>query len=385
MVIFLYVLSGLFLLLATHPFVTYPLSLLLARLVMKPSGNPPAPAADDQRLRFAICMCAYNEEKVMHQKMANLLALRKQDPDLEILVYVDGASDGTAEILRGYADRIHLIDSQERHGKTHGMNLLVAQATAPIIVFTDATVLLDEQLLTRLRPYFNDPNVGCVSGHLIYTGTEASETAKSGSLYWRLEEWIKNLEGETGSVMGADGSLFAIRRALHNPPPDHLIDDMYVSFMILGQGYRIVQATDVTAYEASVSDPREEFRRKARIACQAFNVHCFLWPRIRKFDPLTLYKYLSHKLVRWFTIYSLALSAFFLLLALITAGATPVALLLVVSALTALVIGWLYSIKPFSQIADLLVALAGAGLGVWQSIRGKRYQTWVPAASIRKA
>jgi cellulose synthase/poly-beta-1,6-N-acetylglucosamine synthase-like glycosyltransferase len=385
MVIFLYVLSGLFLLLAIHPFVTYPLSLLLARRLMQPSDAPPKQQEQGQKLRFAICMCAYNEERIMRQKMANLLALRKQDPDLEILVYVDGATDGTAEILRGYAGKIRLIDSRERLGKTHGMNLLVAQATAPVIVFTDATVLLDEQVLLKLRPYFDDPDVGCVSGHLVYTNCGESATAKSGSLYWRLEEWIKKLEGETGSVMGADGSLFAIRRALHHPPPDHLIDDMYVSFMILGEGYRIVQATDVTAYEASVSDPREEFRRKARIACQAFNVHCFLWPRIRKFDPLTLYKYLSHKLIRWFTIYSLSLSVFFLLLALVIAGATPVALLLVFSALAVLVIGGLYAIKPFSQIADLLIALAGVGLGVWQSIRGKHYQTWVPAASIRKA
>lgn len=384
MVIFLYVLSGLFLLLAIHPFTTYPLSLLLVRKLTKPA-DAPKPLEHGRQLRFAICMCAYNEERVMHQKMANLLALRKQDPDLEILVYVDGATDRTAEILHGYSEQIQLIDSRERHGKTHGMNLLVAQATAPVIVFTDATVLLDEQALVKLRPYFDDPDVGCVSGHLVYTNFGESATAKSGSMYWRLEEWIKKLEGETGSVMGADGSLFAIRKALHHPPPDHLIDDMYVSFMILGEGYRIVQATDVTAYEASVSDPREEFRRKARIACQAFNVHCFLWPRIRKFAPLTLYKYLSHKLIRWFTIYSLSLSAFFLLLALIMAGAAPVALLLVFSMLTFLVIGSLYAITPFSQIADLLIALAGAGFGVWQSIRGKRYQTWVPAASIRKA
>ncbi len=384
MVIFLYVLSGFFLLLALHPFVTYPLSLLLAGRLIAPSAAAARPRAQERRLRFAICMCAYNEERVMHQKMANLLALRKQDPDLEILVYVDGATDRTAEILRGYAGQIRLIDSPERHGKTHGMNLLVAQATAPIIVFTDATVLLDEQVLVKLRPYFDDPDVGCVSGHLVYTNSGESTTARSGSLYWRLEEWIKKLEGETGSIMGADGSLFAIRRILHRPPPDHLIDDMYVSFMILSEGYRILQATDVTAYEASVSDPREEFRRKARIACQAFNVHCFLWPRILKFDPLTLYKYLSHKLIRWFTIYFLSLSVFFLLLALVIAGATPVALLLVFSTMTILIIGGVYEIKPFSQMADLLVALAGAGLGVWQSIRGKHYQTWVPAASIRK-
>jgi hypothetical protein len=42
-------------------------------------------------------------------------------------------------------------------------------------------------------------------------------------------------------------------------------------------------------------------------------------------------------------------------------------------------------VKPFSQVADILVAFTGAGLGVWRSIRGERFQTWTPAASIRKS
>jgi cellulose synthase/poly-beta-1,6-N-acetylglucosamine synthase-like glycosyltransferase len=386
MVTLLFVLGGIFLLLAIHPFVIYPLSLaLVRRLVKVPDSLQVGKYRSQQKLRFAICMCAYNEERVIRQKVVNLLALRDHEPDLEIFVYVDGATDRTAEILREYSEQIRLFVSPERHGKTHGMNLLVAQATAQIIVFTDATVLLDGEVMQKLRPYFDDSSVGCVCGHLVYTNSGESVTATSGSLYWRVEELIKKLEQDTGSVMGADGSLFAIRKALHHPPPDHLIDDMYVSFMILADGYRIVQAADAIAYEASVSDSREEFRRKARIACQAFNVHRFLWPHIRRLDPLTVYKYLSHKLVRWFTIYSLSLSLVFLLMALSLAGMPLAALLLVFSILAALAIGCLWTVKPFSQIADLLVALGGVGFGIWQSMRGKRYQTWVPAASIRKA
>jgi cellulose synthase/poly-beta-1,6-N-acetylglucosamine synthase-like glycosyltransferase len=386
MTILFCVLSAFFLLLAAHPFVTYPLSLkIIRRLSGPPAASQVARSGPGRPLRLAICMCAYNEERVIRQKMSNLLALREHDPELDILVYVDGATDRTAEILRDYTDKIQLFISHERHGKTHGMNLLVSHATAPVIVFTDTNVILERGALQKLRPYFDDSDVGCVCGHLVYTNPEESVTAASGSLYWRLEELTKRLEEETGSVMGADGSLFAIRRALHRPPPDHLIDDMYVSFMILLEGHRIVQATDVTAYESSVSVPGEEFRRKMRIACQAFNVHRLLWRHIRQLDALTVYKYVSHKLIRWFAIYSLSMSLVFLLAALFGAGESLAAILLICSILTGLVVGCLWTIKPFSQVADLLIALAGAGFGVWQSIRGERYQTWVPAASVRKA
>lgn len=370
------------LLLAIHPFVTYPLSLRVIKRLMP--SRALAIGAEPDRQSFAVCMCAYNEERVIEAKLENLLSLREGESGLEILVYVDAATDGTAEILRRYEDRITLHISPERHGKTHGMNLLVSKARASILVFTDANVMLDSKALNALRRYFTDPEVGCVCGNLVYTNGGDSVTAASGSLYWRLEEGIKKLEEATGSIMGADGSLFAIRRALHHPPPDHIIDDMYVSFRILCDGYRIVQATDVRAYEESVTDRREEFRRKVRIACQAFNVHRLIWPRLRRLDGLTRYKYVSHKLIRWLSIYFLALAGLFFEGALMAAGLHELALGLGTAALLAFVAGQYAGIRPFAQITDILAALLGAGLGVWQSLRGNLYQTWTPAASIRK-
>jgi len=378
-------LGGLALLLALHPFVTYPLSLLCLRGLQRPRPTPSQPLPLPARPSFAICMCAYNEAAVIDAKMRNLLALRNAEPDLEILVYVDAASDCTAEILGRYADRITLLVSAERRGKTAGMNCLVALAKAPIIVFTDANVMLDAGALPALRRHFADPEVGCVCGNLIYVNGDDSVTAATGSLYWRLEEMIKRLEGATGSVMGADGSLFAIRRALHHPPPEHIIDDMYVSFMILCDGYRIVQATDVRAYEKSASSASEEFRRKQRIACQAFNAHRLLWPRLRRLDGLTLYKYLSHKLLRWLCIYFLAIALLSFGLALVIAGQAVAAGVLAGLAGLGLAIGYRFPLKPFAQIFDIVSALFAVGLGLWRSLRGELFQTWTPAASVRQA
>ncbi len=42
-----------------------------------------------------------------------------------------------------------------------------------------------------------------------------------------------------------------------------------------------------------------------------------------------------------------------------------------------------YVCEPFAQIADLLLAMLGTGLGVLRSLRGERFQTWTPANSIR--
>jgi cellulose synthase/poly-beta-1,6-N-acetylglucosamine synthase-like glycosyltransferase len=382
-VMLLWMLGLLCLLLACHPFVTYPWSLIVLqalRPVIRSSGEK----IPEAQLSCAICVCAYNEERSIARKVENLLALRKREPGLELLIYVDGAGDRTAEILQEFASEIQLYVSTERRGKTHGMNLLASKARAPLLIFTDANVLMDLDCVQDFRRYFTDPAIGCVCGNLVYTNSAASATASSGSAYWRFEEAVKKLEMESGSMMGADGSVFAIRRALHQPPPDHIIDDLYVSLMIMCSGYRVIQASDALAYEESVVSAREEFKRKIRIACQAFNVHRLLWPELRKLDAVTFYKYVSHKLIRWFTIYFLALAAVFFVTALMVAGHVRSAIALIVCASAALLLGFVSSIKPFAQLAGILAAFVGTGLGVWRSLRGERYQTWTPAASIRK-
>lgn len=383
MVTALLILGFLCLLAACHPFVTYPWSLIVLQALypVKRSQLNDIPQAD---LSCAICVCAYNEERGIERKVRNLLALRAQEPSLEILVYVDGAGDRTAQILGEYASQIDLHIATERRGKTHGMNLLASKAQASILIFTDANVLMDLNCVGDFRRYFADPEIGCVCGNLIYTNGGTSATASSGSAYWRFEEVVKKLEMESGSMIGADGSVFAIRRSLHVAPPEHIIDDMYVSLMILCGGHRVIQASDALAYEESVVSAREEFNRKIRIACQAFNVHRLLWPKLRKLDGITVYKYVSHKLIRWFTIYLLAMAVVAFEAALIAAGHPRIAVALMVGGAGALLLGCISSVKPFAQLAGIVAAFAGTGLGVWRSIRGERYQTWTPAASIRK-
>jgi cellulose synthase/poly-beta-1,6-N-acetylglucosamine synthase-like glycosyltransferase len=366
------------LLLALHPFITYPAILwLLARIRPRPVARG-TPAG-----RVALCVCAYNEERVIRAKIENMLALQSSVSDLEILIYVDGSRDRTAEIVREFGDQIRLVASAERLGKSHGMNTLVRMTEADYLVFSDANVEFAPDALPPLLAPFADPDVGCVCGHLVYTEAVGTATATTGSLYWRLEELIKTYEGEIGSVMGADGSIFALRRSLHVPPPPDLIDDMFVSFSVLCSGHRIVRAADAYAYEESVHSPAEDFQRKIRIACQAFNVHRALWPELRRTSWLNLFQYVSHKLLRWLTIFLLGAGSAFLAagLALELDVRVFVTLALVAAVCVAAII-----LKPVGKLATLreaFSAFVATGIGVVRSLRGERFQTWNPPASAR--
>lgn len=381
MSVLLLILCGLAALAVVYPYLIYPM--ILARLparALKPAVTP-----EGRRPRISLAFCAYNEEAVLPAKLENLRRLRDTDPELEILAYSDGSSDATVALLQAEASWLRVFPSSDRHGKSHGMNTLVQAAQGDIVVFTDANVMLDPAALPALRLAFGDGSVGCVCGHLIYTNGDEGATAATGSLYWRLEERIKALESRSGSTMGADGSIFAVRRALYRPVPPDIIDDMYVSLSILCDGYRVVRDDAVIAYERAATDSGDEFRRKIRIACQAFNCHRLLRPRLKRLAPLDRFKYLSHKVLRWFGIYFLALGALAAGLWLTLQGFGLVALAGLPAAGVLYLAGRAGVPKVLAKVVEILRAMAATGIGLMKSRQGERFQTWELPASSRKA
>ena len=378
MVPILLLVAGLAMVAGLYSFLFYApsLGLLAARPVVR--SRP----ASEEGLRLTLCFCAYREEHVVPLKLQNLRLLRARHPDLEILAYVDASPDRTAELLEAAPELLTVIVGEARRGKSFGMNRLVAAASGDIVVFTDANVLLKDDALDVIVEHFADSGVGCVCGRLLYVD-DHNPAAHLNSLMWRLEERIKRAETRTGSVIGADGSLFAIRRALHRPPPADIIDDFYVSLSILLDGHRVVSAPDAIAYENSVHDPYEEMQRKIRIACQAWNVHRLLWPRIRRLDAVHLYKYVAHKLLRWFSPFALAIGVLLLLSALGLALPLAVFLALLVGAPVLLALGLWLRIGPIEAVHSILLSLLGVGVGIARSLRGERFQTWTPATSAR--
>jgi cellulose synthase/poly-beta-1,6-N-acetylglucosamine synthase-like glycosyltransferase len=369
-------LSVFFLLLSIHPFVTYPLSLMLVR------RRPSPPVAPSPLPTFAICVCAYNEERTIAEKARNMIAVAEAVPNCELFIYVDGASDRTLERLEPFRDRINVVAAEVRRGKSHGMNVLVDRCAADIVVFTDANVELDLNVLPEIAPWFSDPAVGCVCGHLVYSNPDESAMSSSGSLYWRIEEAIKQLESDAYSVVGADGSLFAIRRTAHHVVPDDIIDDFYISMKILIDGMRVVRAPNALAFEKSATSTYDEFRRKIRIACQAFNVHRLIWPEIWP-RPALAYCYVSHRLLKWVIGYNLLLAGLFFLLAMLAVfPPAPVlgAVLIVIAAFALLVAA---KFGPALKTLAMLLSFAGTAWGVWRSVRGDRFQTWTPTPSAR--
>lgn len=374
--------------LALHPFVTYPLSLRLAAAVWRGGGGGGGRAGAEAG-PVAILVCAYNEAGVIGDKLRNCLALRAETPGTSVFVYTDGCSDGTPEVVREVGgDEVHLVEGRERRGKSHGMNRLARAALergAEVLFFTDANVAIDAGAVRAIRRSFADPAVGCVTGHLRYVNPGDSATAQVGARYWSADEALKQLETRTGSCMGADGSIFGIRAALFREVPEGIIDDFYTSMSIVCDGWRCIHDSGVMAFERSATASGEEYRRKVRIACRAFNCHRLLWPRLRRMGAWNRYKYVSHKLLRWLMGFSLAGAG------LAGAGAVLAAPgpwgvkggIAGAGVAGVLAVLWLPGF-PWTTMRQALLAVAATGVGVVRSLQGERFQTWSVAATTRQ-
>ena len=359
-----------------YPYLIYPV--LLKLWPKRPVSFGTADARDGRS--FTLLFCAYNEADSMPAKLQNIAELKVRYPSLSVLAFDDGSTDGTADLIERSALGIGLVRGSGRSGKAHGMKLLVSKADTEFLVFTDANVLLDISALDALVACYEDPSVGGVCGALRYIGSDESATAAVGGLYWRLEERLKDLESATGSVMGADGSIFSIRRALYPDFPDSVLDDLTVSMECVFRGYRLVKCNDVVAYEKLVSKRSDEFARKARIAGRAFATHTYLRPARRQMTRADRFRYASHKTVRWF-------GAAFLFVGSV-AGIAAVMLISPLGAIAAvsgiallIVVGLWTSSGLVSSCTEVLVAMVATLMGVLKALRGRVAVTWEPAKS----
>lgn len=380
---YLLAISVMFGVVAMHPFTTYPLSLYFLqwfirdRSLHERSGKQPS---------LGICVCAYNEEASIEEKLKNLAIVKEAyDGIVNVYLYNDFSSDRTADILNRYAEEFCVIHGVRRQGKSVGMNRLVAKCKEEIVLFSDANVEIEPDALNYFAAAFESPKVGCVCGSLEYVDCDREATAQISSFYWRLEEKIKELESKTGSAMGADGSLFAIRRKLYREVPNDIIDDMFTSLSILCDGYEIKHVPQARAFERAAQKTGEEFRRKKRIACRCINCFRLLTRRMSKLSVLDRYKFFSHKLVRWTCCGWLLVSAIFFTAYLSTAIGPRWTAACVFATTASLYCGHYGNLFGIRHLSEILLSFLAVGIGVVQSLFGMRYQTWQPASTAHKS
>lgn len=362
------------LLLVVYTYAGYPLLVTLwaklrPRVVAERSGFEP---------KVSVCLVVYNGAKHLAQKLESLQALDYPAELLEILIYSDGSTDGTAELSRELSrrdPRVQLFEGAERRGKPTGLNRLVAAATGDVLLMTDVRQTLAPRALRALLQPLSDPSVGCVSGSLVLAGDTGA------GAYWRYEKLIRGSEARLGSMVGVSGSLYAIRRAdFRELPSDVLLDDMFVPLQTAVGRKRIVLSHEAEAYDEAYAD-EQEFGRKVRTLAGNYQLVAKLPWLLSPFKNPVWFQLVSHKLLR-------LVCPFFLLgllwaSTLLALGSEPPSLrwpwqMLALGQLVFYALAWCgpRAGRVGSLARTFVVLNAAAVVGLWRFLRGSQRIAW---------
>lgn len=257
--------------------------------------------AQDVLPEVTLLIAAYNEESVVHDKMANTLNLDYPKEKLKVLWVTDGSTDSTNTELLKY-DCVEILYESKRGGKTAALNRGISHVTTPLIVFTDANTMINSTAILEIVSLFSSPNVGCVACEKrIAMNSRDSASAGGEGIYWKYESKLKELDARLFTAVGAAGELYAIRRELYESiENDTLLDDFVLSMKIAGKGYKIEYCKSAFAVESGSYDMKEERKRKIRIAAGGFQAIYRLQGLLNPFKyKLLSFQYISHRVLRW--------------------------------------------------------------------------------------
>jgi cellulose synthase/poly-beta-1,6-N-acetylglucosamine synthase-like glycosyltransferase len=249
----------------------------------------------------SIVIAAHNEELVIGRRIENLLALDYPPERLQILIGSDGSTDRTSEIVRLYRrPGIAFHDFALQRGKAQVLNDLVALARGKFVVFTDANTFFDPSAIKELiRGFRLAPSACAVVGKLEFR--TAAGTVNPDSFYWRYETLLKTLESRFGSVLGANGAIYAIKRTWFRAlPPGTIVDDFLIPMLMrLERGGMVIFRPAAKAWEMVPETVRDEFRRRVRIGAGDAHALRHTWRLLLPDQGMLAFTYWSHKIIRW--------------------------------------------------------------------------------------
>lgn len=263
-------------------------------------------------------VAAWNEKKWMGKKIQNGLDFDYPIDKIHHLYVTDGSDDGTPDAIREFPFpkniSFSVYHSPERKGKIAAVERIMEFVDTPIVIYSDANTEVNKDAIKNMVRHYEDPKVGAISGEKRIAISDSDSATAGEGIYWKYESFLKKLDSQFYSAVGAPGELFSIRTKFYRPvPADTLVEDFFLTMSIAKDGYKIVYEPDAYAVEAKSASVGEEMKRKIRIGAGGLQAVYRLAPLLNffKYGKLS-FQYISHRVLRW-TLAPLALPIIFVL------------------------------------------------------------------------
>ncbi|MEM1398422.1 MAG: glycosyltransferase [Pseudomonadota bacterium] len=234
----------------------------LARLF----GRNPELEGQSPGLNATVLIAARNEEAAIIDKLTSILDQEQGPHKVDVLVVSDGSQDATLERAQSVASpRVRAFQTAEHGGKAAALTEGLAQIDSDIVIFSDANSILSPGALKALLQPFADPTIGGTLGQPTPSKRRNGWIAKAERLYWHYDGALKQAESQLGGAVSAQGTLYAMRRALvPKVVLPAVTDDFYISVQAVDRGHRLAYVPEAIAVEDVTDRAGEEFMRRVR-------------------------------------------------------------------------------------------------------------------------
>ena len=273
-----------------------------------------------------------------------------------------------------------------RGGKALALNAAVRLARGEIVVFCDANARFEPEAVRNLVRNFADPDVGYVTGALQLMSAQSTVSGAGGGAYLRFENMLRAAETRVGSVIGVNGGVDAIRRALYSDVSRELITDFVLPLRVIASRHRVVFDPDARSAEVANAEIASEFRMRVRVALRALQGLAHMRGLLNPLRyPAASFCLWSHKVLRYaaFVFLVTALASNLWLAAALPAYRGLLVLHVgcyVLAALGIAGLGGRLLGRLTTVPAYVLVSYAAFAVAAYRFARGQTMATWQPRA-----
>lgn len=331
----------------------------------------------------SVIVVGHNVAATIKEKIRNTLALDYPKEKLELFVGSDGSTDDTVKIVSAHAaEGLKLVESVQRIGKHHVQMNARDQSSGEILVFTDASIRCEPDILRRMVSHFADPSVGAVCS--VDQVMEHQRGWRGEHFYVYGEMGLRRMEAQVGSLVSLSGALFAVRREICGAWHPDMSSDFFLALHTVEHGYRAVIDPECRARLGIVKSQRAELSRKVRTIVHGLVV---LFAHLNLLNPfrygLFSWQLMSHKVFRWMIPFAV-IGTFVASAFLWNAGIFyRVALLLQIAGFGAGLLANLYGrlgeFRLFKLASFFVLGNIATLVAWWKFCKGEKLVTWEPS------
>ena len=165
--------------------------------------------------KVSVIVPTYNEEEAIASDLEVIIETMEASRwDYELIVVNDGSTDGTAEIVKGFADRgVKLLEHRENRGGGFSRNTGIKAATGDVVMVTDGDGTYPNQDMPKLLEVMEEEDLDMVVGaRTKEAGTMRFLRMRAKWFIRKLAEWLSGF-----SIPDLNSGLRAMKKDVFMP------------------------------------------------------------------------------------------------------------------------------------------------------------------------